>query len=74
VTGAVIQSTNSATLLSPGCELMLLIAARSGDVQYGAHSPVSAIRLIGLAPAIVIRTFASSCASCVTPDEQSLTK
>src|SRR6267143_2431843 len=35
---------------------------------------MTANQLIGLAPAIVMRTLASSCASFVTPPEQSLTK
>jgi hypothetical protein len=69
-----IQSTNSAELVPPRRESMLLTDARSGDAQYGAHSPLRAIQLIGLAPAIVMRTLASSCASFVTPPEQSLTK
>ena len=49
-------------------------AALSGDITSGVHSLMTANQLIGFAPATVIRTFASSCASCVTPAEQSLTK
>src|SRR6266850_8496111 len=74
VTWAMIQSVTTAALVPPRCESIWLTRARSGDAQYGAHSPVRAYQLIGLAPAIVMRTLASSCASFVTPPEQSLTK
>src|SRR5882672_1312799 len=73
VTWAMIQSVTTAALVPPRCESISLTRARSGDAQYGAHSPVKAYQLIGLAPAIVMRTLASSCASFVTPPEQSLT-
>ena len=65
-----IQSNSSAELVPARFESMALTMARSGDAQYGAHSAVRAIQLIGLAPAIVIRTLASSCASFVMPPEQ----
>src|SRR6185295_8899110 len=74
LTWAMIQSNTSAEVVAPRCDSMLLTWARSADAQYGAHSAVRAIQLIGLAPAIVMRTLASSCASFVTPPEQSLTK
>src|ERR1700730_1271200 len=48
--------------------------AASGDAQYGAHSAVTAAQVIGLAPAIVMRTLADSCASVLTPPEQAGTK